>query len=84
MNGDGAGTDGASPADGGLPSPARRRKLQRLAAAFGPIVLGVVFFGVLSPIGVILRIAGRDRLQLRSRRGTESYWLPVAARGLGR
>ncbi len=84
MNGDSARTDEASPADGGLPSPARRRKLQRLAAAFGPIVLAVAFFGVLSPIGMILRIAGRDRLQLRSPRDTQSYWLPIAARGLGR
>jgi hypothetical protein len=84
MNGVSAGTDEASPADGGLPSPGRRRKLQRLAAAFGSIVLAVAFFGVLSPIGTILRIAGRDRLKLRLRRDTESYWLPIAARGLGR
>jgi hypothetical protein len=37
------------------------------------IVLVLVYFGVVTPMGLIMRIVGRDRLGLRSR-SESSYW----------
>ena len=39
-----------------------------------PIVLGIIFFGILSPVAVIARILGRDELKLK-RRPVSSYWV---------
>lgn len=39
-----------------------------------PIVLGVVFFGLITPAGSISRLFGRDELRLR-RRPVASYWV---------
>ena len=40
------------------------------------VVVAVVFFGVVTPIGVAQRLAGRDRLQLK-KRDTDSYWIDL-------
>jgi hypothetical protein len=40
-----------------------------------PVILAVLFFGVLTPVGLIMRAAGRDTLRLRFDRGSSSYWL---------
>lgn len=40
-----------------------------------PIVMGVLFFVVLTPVGVIMRGFGKDPLRLRFDRGASSYWL---------
>lgn len=45
-----------------------------LGKIVGPIVLGIIFFGILTPCAVIGRIVGRDELRLR-RRGIETYWI---------
>lgn len=39
-----------------------------------PIVLGVVFFGLITPAGFISRLLGRDELRLK-RPCVESYWV---------
>jgi len=36
-----------------------------LGSLVNPIVLGVIFFVVITPLGVSMRIFGRDELQLR-------------------
>jgi len=38
------------------------------------VLLGVVFFGVITPVGLGLRLLGRDPLQCRADRGAETYW----------
>lgn len=38
------------------------------------IILGVFFFGVLTPVGVIMRTFGRDPLTRKIDRGPGSYW----------
>jgi polyferredoxin len=43
------------------------------------IILGVVFFGIVTPIGVVKRIFGWDPLQRRAARG-DSYWKPYSER----
>lgn len=40
------------------------------------LLLALVYFGVVTPVGLLARIVGRDRLGLR-RRETASYWVPI-------
>ena len=37
-----------------------------LGAVFSPLVLGVIFFGLITPIAIIARLTGRDVLNIRS------------------
>ena len=38
------------------------------------LVLAVVYYAILSPIGVVMRLTGRDPLQRRLDRQATSYW----------
>lgn len=40
------------------------------------VALAVVYFGVLTPIGCLFRLAGRDLLQIRPSAERSSYWSP--------
>ena len=40
-----------------------------------PVALGILFFGVVTPTGVIMRLLGKDLLRLRLDRSTNSYWI---------
>lgn len=40
-----------------------------------PLVLGVLFFGVVTPAGVLMRIAGRDPLRLKASPRLPTYWI---------
>ena len=46
-----------------------------------PIVLGSVFFLLITPIAIAMRLAGRDELQLKLH-GKGSYWKNRAPEGL--
>ena len=52
----------------------------KLAAALGyvntRILLGIFYFGILTPVGLFLRLTGRDSLDRRGAR-RESYWAPT-------
>ena len=43
--------------------------------AFSYLILGVLFFGIISPAGLLLRLLGRDPLERRWDRGAASYWV---------
>tara|TARA_B100000401_G_scaffold416501_1_gene338881 strand:- start:4211 stop:4627 length:417 start_codon:yes stop_codon:yes gene_type:complete len=45
-----------------------------LGRIISPIVLGLIYFGLLSPIAFIFKIFGRDELILRIRK-KDSYWI---------
>lgn len=47
---------------------------QLLGRITSPIVLGVIFFGLLTPIAFVCRRLGRDQLRLR-RAASGSYWI---------
>ena len=47
-----------------------------LGKVVSPIALGVLFYGVLTPIGVLMRLAGKDSLRLKRDSKASSYWLP--------
>jgi hypothetical protein len=57
--------------------------LNRLWMKFGlllykvmnPIVLGLLFFVTIMPIGLVMRAFGKDFLRLRLDRGAKSYWI---------
>jgi hypothetical protein len=61
--------------------PAVQRPLHRgwivamfpLAWLMSVLVLSIVYYGLITPIGLLSRLAGRDPLQLR--RETDSYWI---------
>ena len=40
-----------------------------------PIALGILFFLVVTPIGLIMRALGKDPLRLRFDRSAASYWI---------
>ena len=57
--------------------------LNRLWMAFGsvlhkvisPIVLGIIFFGALTPIALLMRLLRRDFLGLQFDRNAKTYWV---------
>ena len=66
-----------------LTRPAVLRPLNRLWTQLGllmhrvvnPIVLGVMFFGVITPTGLIARLFGKDLLRMKLDRAATSYWV---------
>ena len=46
-----------------------------LGRVVSPVMAGVVFYGVVTPIGLVMRLAGKDFLRLRRDPGAASYWI---------
>ncbi len=46
-----------------------------LHRVMSPLIIGAVFFLCVTPIGLIMRIAGKDVLSLRRRSDLPSYWI---------
>ncbi len=40
-----------------------------------PVVLGLIFLTTILPIGLLLRLLGKDPLRLRRRADAQSYWI---------
>jgi hypothetical protein len=63
--------------------PAALAPLNRVWTRFGlllhrvvsPVVLGVMFFVVITPMGLVMRALGKDPLRLRFDRDARSYWI---------
>lgn len=45
-----------------------------LGLIISPIILGIIFFGIFTPIALLMRITGRDELRLKLKNKT-SYWI---------
>ena len=64
-------------------APAVLRPLNLVWLKFGmllhrivnPIVMGLLFFGVFTPMGLIMRLFGADLLRLRTKTGATSHWI---------
>jgi len=41
-----------------------------------PIIMAILFFGTILPIGLLMRVLGKDPLRLRLDKAADSYWLP--------
>jgi len=65
-------------------APDLLRPLNRAWLRFGellqrvtnPLILGIIFFGVITPTGLIFRLMRRDLLRLKAVPGADSYWIP--------
>ena len=72
-----------------LARPVMLRPLNRLWTRFGlllsrvmnPVVLGLMFFVVVTPLGWLMRLAGKDSLKLRRDPEARSYWIPRTPAG---
>lgn len=66
-----------------LATPKMLAPLNRLWARFGmllhrivsPVALGVLFYGVVTPTGLLMRLFGKDTLHLRLDKSAKSYWI---------
>jgi len=46
-----------------------------LYKVMNPLILGLLFFVTITPIGLVMRLCGKDFLRLRLDRGAKSYWI---------
>tara|TARA_B100001559_G_C16452908_1_gene600198 strand:+ start:523 stop:915 length:393 start_codon:yes stop_codon:yes gene_type:complete len=46
-----------------------------LGAVIAPIVMALVFFGVVTPTGILMKIIGKDLLNLKKKKDKETYWI---------
>tara|TARA_B100000029_G_scaffold206189_1_gene203987 strand:- start:133 stop:531 length:399 start_codon:yes stop_codon:yes gene_type:complete len=46
-----------------------------LGMVVSPIVMGIIYFLVVSPIGFIMRLLGKDLLRLKFDKNIKSYWI---------
>ena len=66
-----------------LAKPALLAGLNRLWTKLGvllgkvvsPIALGLLFYLILTPLGAVMRLAGKDPLRLKFDSGASSYWI---------
>jgi Saxitoxin biosynthesis operon protein SxtJ len=67
----------------GLIAPARLAPLNRAWTKLGlilfkvvnPVVLGLIYVTTIMPIGLLMRLSGRDLLNLKLDRQAKSYWV---------
>jgi len=45
------------------------------------VMLALLFVFVIAPVGIVLRLLGKDPLKLKRAPGTTSYWQPAPPRG---
>ena len=46
-----------------------------LGKIISPIIMGVIFFLIVTPIGIFMRILGKDLINLKFEKNTKSYWI---------
>ena len=46
-----------------------------LGTIVSPLVMGIVYFGVVTPIGILMRLLGKDILNLKIDKKKNTYWL---------
>jgi hypothetical protein len=54
-----------------------------LHAVVSPVVLGLLFFSTVTPIGLLMRALGKDLLRLRLDRDAPTYWIERRPPGPG-
>lgn len=59
------------------------RPLNRLWLKFGdllhkiisPLVMGIIFFFIVTPIGLLMRLCGKDPMRMKLEPDSDSYWI---------
>jgi hypothetical protein len=46
-----------------------------LAAVVSPVALGILFYGVFTPVGLVMRLFGKDPLKLARDKAAATYWV---------
>jgi len=46
-----------------------------LGKIFAPLAMGIVFFAVVTPIGIIMRLLNKDILKKKYNKNLNSYWI---------
>ena len=46
-----------------------------LGAIVSPIIMGIIFFLVVTPTGIIMRLLGKDLLRQKLNKSKKSYWI---------
>jgi hypothetical protein len=46
-----------------------------LGKVVSPVALGILFYGVLTPLAAVIRLSGKDPLRLKLDPATSSYWI---------
>lgn len=72
-----------------LTCPRVLRPLNRAWARFGilmskitnPLVMGILFYGVVTPVALIMRLLGKDPLRLKRDAAATTYWIERAPPG---
>ena len=52
-----------------------------LHACISPVIMGVLFYTTVTPLGLLLRVLGKDVLRLRIDRVASTYWIDRAPPG---
>ncbi|MDA0237131.1 MAG: SxtJ family membrane protein [Proteobacteria bacterium] len=52
-----------------------------LGKIISPIIMGAIYFGLFVPMGLVMRVFGRDELRLRIK-PCQTYWRPKEVKGL--
>ena len=47
-----------------------------LGSIIAPFVMGVVYFMVVTPVGLIMRSLGKDLLRMKKNKSASTYWIP--------
>lgn len=66
-----------------LVAPRTLRSLNLIWLKFGlllhkivnPLIMGILFFGIFTPMGVVMRMFGVDFLRMKRKPVTKSYWI---------
>ena len=46
-----------------------------LGSIISPVVMGVVFFMVVTPVGLFMRFLGKDLLRIKKSKFVSTYWI---------
>lgn len=46
-----------------------------LGSIVSPVVMGIVFFIVVTPVGLIMRFLGKDLLRINKSKFVSTYWI---------
>jgi hypothetical protein len=52
-----------------------------LGKVMAPVAMAILFYGVVSPIGFLMRLTGKDVLRLRPQPAETTYWIERTPRG---
>tara|TARA_B100001758_G_C18097438_1_gene446602 strand:+ start:121 stop:510 length:390 start_codon:yes stop_codon:yes gene_type:complete len=47
----------------------------QLGKIISPLVMAIIFFAVVTPIGILMRLLGKDNLNLKFNKSNKSYWI---------